>query len=60
LQNKKANERSHYRSAETIRHSLRNGLRLLRALPGVSGLLASVADQSRRFGRKAEIASRSA
>src|ERR1700760_3178773 len=29
-------------------------LRLLRALPGVPGLLASVANESRRFGRKAE------
>jgi len=27
----------------TLRHSLRNGLRLIRALPGVPGLLASVA-----------------
>ncbi len=26
---------SHYRYVETIRHSLRNGLRLIRALPGV-------------------------
>src|SRR5581483_1937418 len=32
-------------------------LRLLRALPGVPGLLASVTNESRRFGRKAEIES---
>jgi hypothetical protein len=44
LQGKKANEHSHYRFAETIRHSLRDGaFRLLRALPGVSGLIATVA-----------------
>jgi hypothetical protein len=40
---KKAYESSHHRYAETIRHSLRDGLRLIRALPGVPGLLASVA-----------------
>jgi hypothetical protein len=34
---------SHHRSAETIRHSLRNGLRLIRDLPGVPGFLATVA-----------------
>jgi hypothetical protein len=33
---------SHRKCAETIRHSLRNGLRLIRALPGVPGLLAPV------------------
>src|ERR1700738_3334109 len=32
-------------------------LRLLRALLGVPGLLASVTNESRRFGRKAEIES---
>ena len=33
---------SHHRYAETIRHSLRNGLRLIRALLGVPGFLATV------------------
>ena len=33
---------SHYRYVETIRHSLRNGFRLIRALPGVPGFLATV------------------
>src|SRR5579859_1107398 len=31
-----------YRYAATVRHSLRNGLRLIRALLGVPGLLATV------------------
>jgi hypothetical protein len=34
---------SHHRYAETIRHSLRDGLRLIRDLPGVPGFLATVA-----------------
>jgi hypothetical protein len=34
---------SHHRYAETIRHSLRDGSRLIRALLGVPGLLATVA-----------------
>ena len=36
---------SHHRYAETCRPSLRNGLRLIRALLGVPGLLASVASR---------------
>ena len=34
---------SHHRYAETIRHSLRDSLRLIRDLPGVPGLIATVA-----------------
>ena len=37
---------SRHRYAETIRHSLRDGLRLIRALLGVPGLLATVACKS--------------
>jgi len=38
------NAHEHTGSAENIRHSLRNGFNgFLRALPGVSGFLASVA-----------------
>ena len=41
--NKKANERSHHRYAVTTRHSLHDGFNgVLRALPGVPGLLAPV------------------
>jgi hypothetical protein len=36
---------SHHRFSQIIRHSPRNGLRLIRALSGVPGLLASVACQ---------------
>jgi len=37
---------SHHRYVETIRHSLRDGLRLIRDLLGVPGLLATVAGGS--------------
>ena len=36
------NAHEHTGSAEAIRHSLRNGLRLIRALLGVPGFLAAV------------------
>ena len=39
----KSTQASHHRYAETVRHSLRDGLRLIRALPGVPGLIAPVA-----------------
>jgi hypothetical protein len=41
---KKAHEHSHHRYAETFRHSPRDGFNgLFRALPGVPGLIATVA-----------------
>ncbi len=39
---KKAYEHSRHRFVETIRHSLRDGLRLIRDLPGVHDLLVTV------------------
>jgi hypothetical protein len=39
VQSKKAHERSHYRYTELVRPSLRNGLRLIRTLPGDRALL---------------------
>jgi hypothetical protein len=36
---------SHHRYAKTVRHSLRDGSRLIRALLGVPGLLATVASR---------------
>jgi len=44
------NAHEHTGSAEAIRHSLRDGLRLIRALLGVPGFLATVACRSRRAG----------
>ena len=39
---------SHHRYRRTIRHSLRDGLRLIRGLPGVPGVLATVASRIAR------------
>jgi hypothetical protein len=41
---------SHHRSSQINRHSLRDGLRLIRDLPGVHDLLVTVACDSRRVG----------
>ena len=50
------NAGGYHRYAETIRHSLRNGIRLMARSPRVPGLLAPVPPGSRRVDRKTDIA----
>jgi hypothetical protein len=55
VQNEKRTQASHYRYAETIRHSLHDGLRLIARSPRCPGLIATVIERG-VSDRRADIA----